>query len=51
MASGGYPGSFEAGKLITGIDEADRMYGVKVFHAGTNRRDGAYYTSADACWA
>jgi phosphoribosylamine--glycine ligase len=45
MASGGYPGAFEAGKLITGIEEADRMYGVKVFHAGTSRRDGNYYTS------
>jgi phosphoribosylamine--glycine ligase len=45
MASGGYPGAFEAGKLITGIEDADRMYGVKVFHAGTSRRDGAYYTS------
>jgi phosphoribosylamine--glycine ligase len=45
MASGGYPGAFEAGKLITGIEEADRMYGVKLFHAGTNRRDGNYYTS------
>ncbi len=44
MASGGYPGSFEAGQLITGIEEADRMYGVKVFHAGTNRRDGEYYS-------
>jgi len=45
MASGGYPGAFEAGKLISGIDEADRMQGVKVFHAGTSRRDGAYYSS------
>jgi phosphoribosylamine---glycine ligase len=45
MASGGYPGSFEAGKIITGIDEADRIYGVKVFHAGTTRREGAYYSS------
>ena len=45
MASGGYPGAFEAGKLITGIEEADRMYGVKIFHAGTSRRDGNYYTS------
>ena len=45
MASGGYPGAFEAGKIISGIEEADRLYGVKVFHAGTNRRDGAYYTS------
>jgi phosphoribosylamine--glycine ligase len=45
MASGGYPGSFEAGKMVTGVDEADRIYGVKVFHAGTTRREGAYYTS------
>src|SRR5208283_3977206 len=45
MASGGYPGAFEAGKVISGIDEADRIQGVKVFHAGTNRRDGSYYTS------
>jgi phosphoribosylamine--glycine ligase len=45
MASGGYPGAFEAGKPIYGIDEAERIYGVKVFHAGTNRRDKTYYTS------
>ena len=45
MASGGYPGAFEAGKLISGIEEADRVPGVKVFHAGTDRRDGRYYTS------
>jgi len=45
MASGGYPGAFEAGKPITGVEEADRMYGVKLFHAGTSRRDGNYYTS------
>src|SRR5580704_12364125 len=45
MSSGGYPGAFAAGKLITGIEDADRTYGVKVFHAGTNHRDGAYYTS------
>src|SRR6202142_3545930 len=45
MASGGYPGGFEAGKLISGIAEAERIYGVKVFHAGTRRGDGASYTS------
>ena len=45
MASGGYLGGYEVAKLISGIDEAERIYGVKVFHAGTNRRDGAYYTS------
>jgi phosphoribosylamine---glycine ligase len=45
MASGGYPGAFEAGKLITGIEAADRLQGVKVFHAGTDRRDGNFYTA------
>jgi len=45
MASGGYPGSYEVGKKITGIEEADRVEGAKVFHAGTTSRDGAFYTS------
>ncbi len=45
MASGGYPGTFEAGKKIAGIDAADSLEGVKVFHAGTTLRDGAYFTS------
>ncbi|MDQ7782899.1 MAG: phosphoribosylamine--glycine ligase [Desulfomonilaceae bacterium] len=35
MASGGYPGSYEKGKVITGLGEASAMEGVKVFHAGT----------------
>ncbi len=45
MASGGYPGTFEAGKQIAGLEEAEEVEGVKVFHAGTTRRDGVYYTS------
>ena len=45
LASGGYPGSYETGKKITGIEEADRLEGVKVFHAGTTLRDGAFYTT------
>jgi len=45
MASGGYPGTFEAGKRIDGLEEAGAVEGVKVFHAGTSKRDGAYYTS------
>ncbi|MFZ3210396.1 MAG: phosphoribosylamine--glycine ligase, partial [Terriglobales bacterium] len=44
LASGGYPGAYEMGKKITGIEEADRLAGVKVFHAGTTARDGAFYT-------
>ncbi|HEX6803231.1 MAG TPA: phosphoribosylamine--glycine ligase [Terriglobales bacterium] len=46
MASGGYPGTIEVGKRITGIEEAERVNGVKVFHAGTSTRDGAFYTAA-----
>ena len=45
MSSGGYPGTFEAGKRIDGLDEAARIEGVKVFHAGTSKRGGIYYTS------
>jgi phosphoribosylamine--glycine ligase len=45
MASGGYPGTIEVGKRISGLDEAGMIEGVKVFHAGTSTRDGAYYTS------
>jgi phosphoribosylamine--glycine ligase len=45
MASGGYPGTYEAGKKIMGLDEAAKMSSVKVFHAGTSRRDGNFYTA------
>jgi phosphoribosylamine--glycine ligase len=46
MASGGYPGTFDVGKRISGLDEAAEADGVKVFHAGTSKRDGSFYTSA-----
>jgi phosphoribosylamine--glycine ligase len=46
MASGGYPGTIEVGKKISGLEEAEKVQGTKVFHAGTSARDGAYYTSA-----
>lgn len=45
MASGGYPGPYEKGKCIKGIEEADAMEGVKVFHAGTSRSNDAYVTT------
>jgi phosphoribosylamine--glycine ligase len=45
MASGGYPGSYEKGKMITGVEEADAMDGVKVFHGGTALKDGSLVTS------
>ena len=45
MASGGYPGTFEVGKKIMGLEDAAKVEGVKVFHAGTTKRDGGYYTA------
>ncbi len=35
ISAGGYPGSYDKGDIITGIDEAGRVDGVTVFHAGT----------------
>jgi len=45
MASGGYPGSYEKGKKITGLDETDKLQDVVVFHAGTAVRDGDIITN------
>jgi len=39
LASRGYPGKPEVGKVITGIDAAETRGGVKVFHAGTKFQD------------
>jgi phosphoribosylamine--glycine ligase len=45
MASEGYPGSYEKGKAIRGLDEADGLPDVKVFHAGTARSDDQIVTA------
>lgn len=45
MASGGYPGSYENGKPVSGLAEAERIDGVKVFHAGTTRGPNGVVTS------
>ena len=37
MASGGYPGSYNKGEVISGLAEADALPDTKVFHAGTAR--------------
>ncbi|MEI6561320.1 MAG: phosphoribosylamine--glycine ligase [Verrucomicrobiota bacterium] len=39
MASGGYPGAYEKGKPITGIEDAEALGSVTVFHAGTARNE------------
>lgn len=44
MASGGYPQKYETGFEITGIDDAERDSDTVVFHAGTKKENGKYYT-------
>ena len=44
-SSEGYPGSYTTGKKIYGIDAAEEVPGVHVFHAGTSLVEGEYRTS------
>src|SRR5579864_7711558 len=45
MSSAGYPGTFEAGKKLAGLEEAGAVRGVKVFHGATSKRDDVFFTS------
>jgi phosphoribosylamine--glycine ligase len=45
MASGGYPGCYPKGKVITGVEAADALPRTKVFHAGTALKDGQLVTN------
>jgi len=45
MASEGYPGKYEKGKLIKGLSEVPEREDVKIFHAGTARRGRGYVTA------
>ncbi|MBN1558226.1 MAG: phosphoribosylamine--glycine ligase [Lentisphaerae bacterium] len=45
MASGGYPGRYRKGCVITGLNEADALEDVVVFHAGTRLQDGDTVTA------
>ncbi len=49
LASRGYPGNVETGQVITGLDEAEKIPGVLVFHAGTVASDGASSPPAAVC--
>jgi phosphoribosylamine--glycine ligase len=44
MASEGYPGDYQKGHVISGLERAAQVEGVKVFHAGTQLRDGQVVT-------
>lgn len=45
MASQGYPGAYEKGKIIRGVEEAESTEGVYVFHAGTSFKDGKFLSA------
>ena len=44
MASEGYPGAYDRGHPVRGLDEAAKVPEVKVFHAGTKLKNGAVVT-------
>ena len=44
IASGGYPGNYEKGREITGLDKATGKEGVMVFHSGTAMKNGKIVT-------
>ncbi len=45
MASGGYPGNYEKGKEIFGLDKVKNLEDIIVFHAGTKKENGRYFTN------
>ena len=45
LASAGYPGKYETGKLISGLEDASQLKDVQIFHAGTKRANGEVKTS------
>ncbi len=45
ISSGGYPGRFETGRIISGLTDIDGTTGLKVLHAGTRKQGDAVVTS------
>ena len=46
VASAGYPGAFETGKRIAGLEAVSAVPGAVVFHAGSRKESDSYYTSS-----
>ena len=45
MAAKGYPGDYAKGTRIEGLDEAAKVEGVEIFHAGTVAKDGDIFAN------
>ncbi len=45
LASAGYPGKYETGKWISGLEEAEKLPDVQIFHAGTRRVNNEIVTA------
>src|SRR5205807_6558306 len=45
LASAGYPGKYETGKAISGLDDAAKLEGIQVFHAGTKNANNQVITA------
>ena len=45
LASGGYPGNYDKGKEISGIEDAEKESNIMVFHAGTKMEDKKILTN------
>src|SRR5213080_3604595 len=45
LASAGYPGKYETGKTISGLDDAAKLEGIQVFHAGTKNANNQVITA------
>ena len=45
LVASGYPGKVESGKRIEGLEEAAKLDGVRIYHAGTRLEDGKIYTA------
>ncbi len=49
-SSAGYPGSYQTGFRITGLEAAGQVPGVEVFHSGSAVKEGRLVTAGDGCW-